>query len=92
MPLSKEPVCSQLQDLRRRLEHLKESWETPKRMLGWAAFQQDWRNGWLRIEEMLRDIDRRLDRSQTRGFWDASHPAILRFPPLEEGVALMGPA
>lgn len=94
MSLTKEPVCCGLQDLRNRLERLKESWGTSNtlsRPSGWAGFQQDWRKGWLRIEEMLSDIESRLGRRQKGRPWDVSQPAILRFPPAEEGIMSMGP-
>lgn len=93
MSTTKEPVCSQLQDLRNRLERLKGSSETPvspKRNLGWMGFQQDWRERWQKIEELLRDIEARLSGRPRGRVWDIGQPAILRFPPAE-GMVSMGP-
>lgn len=93
MALTKEPVCSQLQDLRNRLERLKASWQastTPAVRLGWKGFQEEWREGWLKIEELLKDIEARLKGRAKRRVWEVGEPAILRFPPAE-GVVSMGP-
>jgi hypothetical protein len=93
MPSTKEPVCSQLQNLRNRLERLKASWETsasPKRSLVWIRFQQDWRERWQKIEDLLRDIEARLNRRFRGRVWDNGQPAILRFPAVE-GIVSMGP-
>lgn len=97
MSATKEPVCCRLQDLRMRLERLKESWETSnapptqKPISRWAGFQHDWREGWLKIETMLREIELRLGHRQRGRLWDVSQPAILRFPPLGEGAVSIGP-
>lgn len=90
----KEPVCQQLQELRNRLNRLKISGDTPRnaaRRSEKVSFQKDWQAGWLRIVGLLGEIDQMLNRSLGRKTWDQGQPAILRFPPAEEGIVSMGP-
>jgi hypothetical protein len=61
----------------------------PQRPFKWRAFQQDWRERWQRIEELLKEMEVWLDRRARGRLWDKSQPAILRFPPAE-GLASMG--
>jgi hypothetical protein len=55
----------------------------PKRILGGLGFQQDWRERWQRIEELLKEIEAWLSRRARSRFWDKTQPAILPFPPAE---------
>jgi hypothetical protein len=92
--MSSDSVCQKFQDLRKRLDQLKQSWDCPKTIqkhLGWSSFHTEWHEQWSRIVAMLGEIDQMLNRSRLRNLWDASLPAILPFPPGEDGVLSMGP-
>ena len=89
MSSSKEPVCGRFQELRRRLDRLRTSCSSQTaaaQAAGWLSFQQDWQEGWSRIAGLRAEIDQMLNRSGR----DIGQPAILRFPPAEEGGHLDG--
>ncbi len=93
MSSSKGAVCRRFHELRKRLDRLKESWDspiespqTPQR----KGFAEDWHERWSQIRLMLREIDQAAVLSKPAVAWDIKQPAILQFPPAEDGVVGMG--
>jgi uncharacterized protein YukE len=94
MSASKESVCQRFAEFRKRLNRLQESWEgsgTGQQSSGWNSFSREWQDRWTRIVGMLREIENVLSHSRPTRAWDNTRPAILPFPPMEDGVISMGP-